>query len=204
MFRGVSSHAPSTKERRLVAAVQSGDASAAAGLHDALRPSIERALRRVLRSDLAEFEDLVQITFERVIRSLAEETFAGRCSLSTWAYSIAVHVAMDWVRSRATEQRLLEAISVQAVDQHGYSRGFERQLEARAEMRRLQGVLHRMKWVSVKALLLHDVYDHSVPEVARLMGISVSAAESRLRRARVELLRRRGKTVTRSTARADS
>ena len=69
-------------------------------------------------------------------------------------------------------------------------------LEARAEVRRLQAVLGRMKLGHATALVLHDVYDYSMPEVARLLGISLSAAESRLRRARVELVRRGNNKVS--------
>jgi DNA-directed RNA polymerase specialized sigma24 family protein len=38
--------------------------------------------------------------------------------------------------------------------------------------------------------VLHDVLGHSVPQVAELLGIKQSAAQSRLRRARQEFIRR--------------
>jgi DNA-directed RNA polymerase specialized sigma24 family protein len=56
-----------------------------------------------------------------------------------------------------------------------------------------------MKRLNATILVLHDVYDHSVPEVASLLGLNVSAAQSRLRRARQELARRGTKQVS-STA----
>jgi len=183
----------SEHDRELVTAIQGGDSSAAAPLYDALRSSIEQALVRVLQDKPAEFEDLMQITYERVIRGIADGKFKGLSQLRTWAYSIAIHVAMDWLRSMAQEKKLLDAVD--SLDIPTCDMVPERQLEARSEVRRIRGVLCRMKRLNAEILVLHDVYDHSVPEVADLLGLNVSAAQSRLRRARQELVRRRTKQV---------
>jgi RNA polymerase sigma-70 factor (ECF subfamily) len=183
----------SEHDRELVAAIQAGDPSAAAPLYDSLRSSIEQALVRVLQDKPAEFEDLMQITYERVIRGITDGKFKGLSQLRTWAYSIALHVAMDWLRSIAQEKKLLDAVD--SLDIPTCDMLPERQLEARSEVRRLRGVLCRMKRLNATILVLHDVYDHSVPEVADLLGLNVSAAQSRLRRARQELVRRRTKQV---------
>lgn len=184
----------SARDRSLVDAIQAGDRTAAAPLYDNLRPSIEQALVRILRDKPPEFEDLMQITFERVIRSISEGKFKGLSQLKTWAYSIAIHVAMDWRRSLAQEQKLLDAVD--SLDRQPYDLLPERQIEARSEVRRVGDVLRRMKRLNATILVLHDVYDHSVPEVADLLGINVSAAQSRLRRARQELVRRGTKRVS--------
>lgn len=177
-------------DRDLVLAIQRGDISAAAPLYARLRPSIEQALRRVLKERPAEFEDLMQITYERVIRTIAEGNFEGRSQLKTWASAIAAHVAVDWLRRRTQEQRLFEAMDSALLDPGGYNVVPERQLEARSEVRKIRGILGRMKPRRANILVLHDVLGHSVPQVAGLLGIKVSAAQSRLRRARKEFVRR--------------
>lgn len=187
-------YALNARDRSLVNAILAGDRTAAAPLYDNLRPSIEQALVRILQDKPPEFEDLMQITYERVIRSISEGKFKGLSQLKTWAYSIAIHVAMDWRRSLAQEQKLLDAVD--SLDQQLYDLLPERQIEARSEVRRVRDVLSRMKRINATILVLHDVYDHSVPEVADLLGINVSAAQSRLRRAREELVRRRTKGVS--------
>ena len=189
-------------DRGLVEAIQAGNSHAAAPLYNSLRPSIEQALHRVLRDRPPEFEDLMQITYERVIRTIAEGNFEGRSQLKTWASAIAAHVAVDWLRRRTQEQRLFEAIDLAAVDPQACNILPERQLEARSEVRKIHGILGRMKPRRATILVLHDVLGYSVPQVSQLLGINISAAQSRLRRARQEFVRRCTTGVSRRSARA--
>ncbi|HEU5074908.1 MAG TPA: sigma factor, partial [Polyangiaceae bacterium] len=85
-------------DQRLVQAIRRGDPVAAAPLYAFLRPDIERTLYRVLRHRPAEFEDLRQVTYERVIRTIAAGNFEGRSQLKTWASAIAANVATDYLR----------------------------------------------------------------------------------------------------------
>ena len=176
-------------DAELVKAVRNGEASAAGALYDRLRPVIDFALRRVLRGRTEVFEDLVQDTFEQVLRALAADRFEGRSSLTTWAAAIAGHVALDRLRRGFREERVLvpaQGDTVGAV----LGPGAERRLEARSEVRRLQGVLARMKPELAETLLLHEVLGHELAEVAEIMGVTQSACQSRLFRGRKELLRR--------------
>lgn len=175
---------------RLVEAVRTGDTRAAAPLYAALRPSIERALYRVLRGRPPEFDDLMQTTYERVLSTTAQGQFEGRSQLKTWASSIAAHTAVDHIRRRSHEQKLHSALEWTQVDPLSSSRAPERQLEARSEMLKVQGVLRRMKRRQATMLVMHDALGHSVPEVANLLGMNLSAARSTLRRARLEFARR--------------
>lgn len=179
-----------TTDEALVQAIQAGKGEAAEQLYDYLRPSIEATLYRVLRDRPAEFEDLMQITYERVIRTIADGNFEGRSQLKTWASAIAANIAVDYLRRRSVEQRLFETMAASRVAPHGESGASERQLEARSEVRRVQSVLKRMKPRRAKILILHDMLGHSVPQVAQLMGITGGAARSTLRRARQEFVRR--------------
>ena len=174
-------------DRALVGSVLAGDPRVAARFHDRLRPVIEHALRRVLRSRRDDFEDLVQVTFERVIHGLAEDRFEGRSNLSTWVAAIAAHVALDALRRRFREQ---SRFAVVPSDLHADVRVAERQIEARSELDRIHGVLGRMKSVLAEVLVLHDVLGHDLQEVATITQVSLAAAQSRLFRARKDLLRR--------------
>lgn len=178
-------------------ALRRGDQWAAVELYERLHPVVERALRRVLRHRVNDYEDLVQSSFERIVRTLAERRFAGACSLATWASAIAAHVAMDWLRARVRERRVFGEQPARderesAPPEPADPAVLERRLEARADVEKLQGMLSRMGDEQAAALVLHDVLGHELSEIAVLTGVSVAAAQSRLVRGRKELLRRAG------------
>ena len=167
-----------------------GDAAGAAPLYDYLRPSIEGAVRRIIQGRRVDFEDVVQTSFERVVRAIGEGRFEYRSKLSTWAGAIAAHVALDWVKRNAHERRLfsdLESVTSEPVSTTVLS---ERHLEARSEVRRLGRVLGRMKPKLARILLLHHGLGNSVTHISKLGDNSVSATHARLRRARQEFARR--------------
>ena len=174
-------------DQELLDAIRHGDSSSAALFYDRLYPVIDHALRRVLRRRIPEFDDLVQVTFERIVRAIIDDRFAGQSALTTWAAAIAGHVAIDFLRRSVRERRVFEDLEPSA------SRGApERRMEARSEIQRLHAILSRMKPTLAEAVLLFDVLGHSLQEVASLTGVSPSAAQSRLHRGRKELVRRAG------------
>lgn len=177
-------------DERLVQAIRAGDRAAAAPLYAFLRPGIERTLYRVLRHRPAEFEDLLQVTYERVIRTIAAGNFEGRSQLKTWASAIAANVATDYLRRRNYELKLFEGLGAAAVAPPELASSIERQIEARSEVRKVQGILGRMKPRYAALLVLHDLLGHSVPHVAQLLKMNPAAARSTLRRARQEFVRR--------------
>lgn len=185
-----SQPAPSRErdDAELVRAVQAGDVRAAGQLYDRLRPVIESGLRRILHSARGDFEDLAQICFEQVFVALSQGRFEGRSQLSTWVNAIAGHVALDALRRRVREEKRAQLGAAQpAVEIRS-----DRRLEARSELQRLHDILSRMPPKLAEALVLHDVFGHEIDEIAMLTSSSVRAAQSRLFRARKELLRRAG------------
>jgi RNA polymerase sigma-70 factor (ECF subfamily) len=155
-----------------------------------LRPGIESTLLRVLRGRPQEFEDLLQTTYERVIRTVAAGAFEERSQLKTWAGAIAAHVATDYLRRKSYETRLFEGLGASSIDPPLATGTPERQLEARSEVRKALGVLSRMKPRYADVLVLHDLLGHSVPQVAERLSMNTSAVRSTLRRARQEFVRR--------------
>ncbi len=188
------SAAPSAGERldaELVLALRAGQSWAADALYVRVERVIERVLLRVLERRGSDFADLFQETFERLMRSLSEGRFEGSCSLSTWAGSIATHVALDAIRSRAKSRRY---VSVEELE-HSDGVDSSRRLEARAEVQQLIEVLAAMRPDRARAVFLFDVLGHSLPEVAELTCVSVAAAQSRLVRGRKELQERFGQAA---------
>lgn len=185
-------------DKQMVEAIRRGDGSVARSLYDRLEPAIEYALGRVLRHRGADFDDLVQVSFERVIRAIAADRFSGQSALSTWAAAIAGHVAIDHLRRSRIERRLFDSgLPEQRVSSSGVY-WTERSLEARSEIAHLHAVLSRIKPKLTETVLLHDVLGYSIEEVAMLMGASHAATRSRLFRGRRELVRQ---TAARRAAR---
>lgn len=183
---------PELSDAELLLAIRRGDGSSAQMLYNRLGPAIDHALRRVLRRRTEDFDDLIQVTFERVIRAIIDNRFGGQSALTTWAAAIAGHVAIDSLRRSVRERRLFSAVSPSDLSPlpNGSRPPTERQIEARSEIGRLHTILARMKPALAETVVLYDVLGHSLEEVALLTGVSQSAAQSRLFRGRKELLRR--------------
>jgi RNA polymerase sigma-70 factor, ECF subfamily len=178
----------------LVEGLLAGDRRLAGVLYDHLRAPIDGALRRILHQRGPDFEDLVQATFERILRNLADERFEGRSSLKTWACAIASHVALDAIRRKQRERaRTVDIAEQDALPGNIQS---DKRMESVGELRRIQGILSDMKPELAEALLLHDVLGHKIREIAELRRLTESAAQSRLHRARAELKRRAERPIS--------
>ena len=178
-------------DEQIIAGLSAGEVWAAGALYDRLQPVVDRTLRRVLQSNIDQ-DDLVQVVFERVIRTLVEQKFAGACSLATWASAIASNVAVDALRARIRERAVVWEDRARGAEHAAAvpSGSLERQLEARAEIAELHAILGTMDPAQAEAVLLHDVHGHELTEIALITRVSVAAAQSRLVRGRKELLRR--------------
>jgi RNA polymerase sigma-70 factor, ECF subfamily len=171
----------------LLRALVGGEVRAHVALYEALLPSVVGALQRILRDPSRDYEDLVQATFERIVRILVRDKKPPAENLSGWAAAIATHVALDALRARIRERRVF---SRDEADRAEEGADVEERLEAKRELLVLQGHLARMKPDHAQALLLHDVLGHDLAETAAITGVSLAAAQKRLWRGRQELARR--------------
>jgi RNA polymerase sigma-70 factor, ECF subfamily len=178
-------------QQEVLAGVAAGERWAHAALYDQLLPVVARTLQKILRDSSGDYEDLVQTSFERIVRTLTGPRAAPIANLSAWAGSIAAHVALDALRGRVRERRRIEPERAGAPRLEGVpAPSLERQLEARQRLEWLQETLSRMNADQAQTILLHDVLGHGLAEVAQLMGVTVAAAQRRLSRGHQELLRR--------------
>jgi RNA polymerase sigma-70 factor, ECF subfamily len=174
----------------MLAGVAEGERWAHAALYDQLYPVVARTLEKILRDSSGDYEDLVQVSFERIVRALLGERRPTVANLSAWASSIAAHVALDALRGRARERRLFERGNAGSSPvERVAAPSLERQLEARQKLEWLQHTLGRMNADQAQTVLLHDVLGHGLSEIAALMGVTVAAAQRRLSRGHHELLR---------------
>jgi RNA polymerase sigma-70 factor, ECF subfamily len=193
MLTGEAAESPrSRSQAEILRGVVQGERWANAALYDALHPVVIRTLQKILRDPAADYDDLVQTTFERIVRTLAHDRTTPVSSLFGWAGAITAHVALDALRVKIRERRLFSGDDANRRNASGSAVGpsLERQLEARHELVWVQGALARMNPEQAQTILLHDVLGHDLAETANATGVTVAAAQKRLSRARQDLLRR--------------
>jgi RNA polymerase sigma-70 factor (ECF subfamily) len=170
-------------ERELVRRCAEGERTAQTRLFRQEVRRVHGLLYRVLGPS-GPHEDLIQETFLRVFRSLAQ--FRGDSQLSTWIGGIALNVAYGHLRSNPPPAVRLELVPDTRVTEGDA----DRQLAARQGLRRVYQILDRMDPRLRIAFTLHAIDGRPLREVADLMSASVVATKTRVWRARRELEKR--------------
>jgi RNA polymerase sigma-70 factor (ECF subfamily) len=177
-------------DEALIDAVQRGEQRVASELYDRLIEVIDHTLYRIFGRREPDHDDLVQTTFEQIVRTLTQRSYARACNLRTWASSIASHVGLNALRARRRERSVIDRSLQGDIELVPLDRDAERTAQARAELEELRLTLADMKSDQAHAVFLHDVLGHDLAEIALLLDVSVAAAQSRLVRGRRELYRR--------------
>ncbi|HEX9707212.1 MAG TPA: sigma-70 family RNA polymerase sigma factor [Steroidobacteraceae bacterium] len=160
----------------LVAAAQSGDATALEAVYVATAEPIYTILRRLVRRP-AIAEELLQETFVDVLEHIG--AFEGRCPLPAWIRSIAVNRALMYLRSpwhRGLEWLDKDPGGVDRLPatQPGSTEPFDKGLE-RALMT-LPALTRAVVW-------LHDVEGFTHVDIGFALGRTPSFSKSQLSRA---------------------
>ena len=184
---------PPLSDEQLIEAVQTGDDRVSAELYDRLLPVVDHTLYRVFGRREPDHDDLVQTVFEQIVLTLARRSYAGACSLKTWASTVASHVGLNALRSRRRERKMLDRGTELNGETVPAPVDLEREISARSQLEEVRGELAQMSHKRAYAVFLHDVLGHDLAEIAVITGVSVAAAQSRLVRGRGELFRRLGR-----------
>lgn len=179
-------------DEQIVHAVRQGDTAVADELYARLVDSVDITLYRIFGRREPDHEDLIQKSFEQIVITLCRRSYAGACSLRTWASAVTSRVAFNVLRSRRRERAIVDHGAADVMDHGPASSDFEQQALARDELERLRTQLSDMKPHYARAVFLHDVQGHELAEIAVMEGITVAAAQSRLVRGRRELYHRLG------------
>ena len=165
-------------QRGLVERAQRGDHDAFAALAGASIARLDAAARLIVRDhDLA--RDAVQDALVRCWRDLA--TLRDPVAFDAWLHRLLVNTCLDLLRRR--RRRPVE-IELTPLHDPGAA-DFSRQLIDRDLLRRALDTLDP-EWRAI--VVLHYFLEYPLPEVARMVGVPLGAAKSRLHRA-IGLLR---------------
>lgn len=177
---------------QLCDALVAGEPWAGQALYARVENTIGAVLFRMLGYQDHEFDDLMQLAREKVFASLVSGQFGRRCTLKTWAARITERIAIDAVRKRSREHTMLgRAVpSQQLTELPSLADTPERATELNRGLGALRTALGAIKRERAEVLILHDLRGHELTDIARLTGVSVAAAQSRLVRGRRELAER--------------
>jgi RNA polymerase sigma-70 factor, ECF subfamily len=153
-----------------------GDILAFQNLFIAFQPQLKSYLYRLV-TDRATAEDLAHDTFVKAFDKL--DTFRGQSSLKTWVFQVATHLAYDYLRRRkrwsADAQDQAKALALgnknvyDAINLVSYASG-----EGAYDMREhidfcFTCISKTLPIEQQVALILRDVYDFSVREIAMIL-----------------------------------
>jgi len=138
----------------------------------------------VMLGNASHSEDLVQDTFVKVWRK-ADSFDANRGSLDTWVLLVARSLAIDLIRRRVLETRILA--SQQEPTEVSPAAGPEELAETRDLTDRARQAMNSLSPGQRAALELAYFQGKTSTEVAELEGIPVGTAKTRIRTALVRL-----------------
>ena len=181
-------------EERLIAVAAGGDRRAFGELVRRYEETVYRYAFKLCR-DREKAEETLQDTFISVYRKLS--SFDGRAKFSTWLYAIVTNNCL--MKHRARRSRALEE-SLEAMEDpdewpggrfaHGIARWEETPADALLdrELRgKIESAIGKLPPEYRIVFTLRDMEGKSTEETSAIVGISVEAAKSRLRRARAFL-----------------
>lgn len=177
-------------EKKLVSLAQRGDSHAKAAIvnnHEQMVFNV--ALRLLNKAD--EAECVLQETFLKVFTSL--ESFRGESELSTWIYRIATNFAL--MRLRKRKKAILPIEDDSKIDMEMIA-SFNRSVLPEDPLRMVMNT--ELRWAMEQAIeklpprfkstfVLKDIEGLSLKQISQVLGQSLPAVKSNLRRARLFL-----------------
>jgi len=163
-------------------------------IHAEYHGKVERFLARLVGE--TEAEDLTQEVFIKINRALPN--FRGGSKLSTWIYRIAENAAYDRMRSPSF-QRLAPEISVEDGETEetalagqgagGHVPSVEEDVFRNQRFQCYCDFVERLPANYRRIVVLAELEDLAVNEIADLLGLGVEVVKIRLHRGRVKLLK---------------
>jgi RNA polymerase sigma-70 factor (ECF subfamily) len=159
-----------------------GDRAAMRTLLEGVAPIIVRACRRVMGRSDPEVEDVAQQALTAFVDALA--TFRAESSVAHFAERIAAYRALSARRAAGVRRRLVDVSAdgdLAAEDAHDDGPTQEARLAEHHRRGLLGQALAALPEAQAEALALHFLFDHTIGEIAALVGAPAETVRSRLR-----------------------
>lgn len=174
------------RDHALIERIRSGDRGAFDELYRRYHGKAYNVAFRVTKNEESAM-DVVQDAFIKVYRNL--DGFAGTSSFYTWMYKIVMNLAIDKVRARARDQKLVEfdeRVAGEVADAQASSPGqnpLRRVLRSELQVR-IREALAELPEYHQLAIVLREVDGLSYEEIAEMMDCPKGTVMSRLFHAR--------------------
>ena len=163
-----------------------GDSAAYRELVERLeKPLVNFILRFVGERHVA--EDLFQETFVRVVKTLG--SFRPEASLSTWIFTIARNLSLDWLKAKRRHREMaLDAVTSEEKGRVIYFKDVMRsstaspdvRAESTEDERRVTAALAQLSPIKREALVLRVYAGLQYSEIARIQGAPVGTVKFRI------------------------
>lgn len=130
-------------------------------------------------------EDLTQEIFLKVYRSL--DKFEGRSSFKTWVYRIAINSCRNEIRHRRRRPQEAAVAIEDMSDLLPSPFSMDNQWRRQAQREHLAQALTQLRPDEFEILRLKDIEERPYADITSTLGIGLSAAKMRARRARQAL-----------------
>lgn len=178
-----------TTESVLIAKLKEGDEAAFKTIVELWQDMVYNTVLGIVQNE-TDAEDLTQEVFIKVYESIS--SFKGESKFSTWLYRIATTKALDLLRSRKRKKRFgfIKSIFGSGPEEEPQLRDFYHpgvQLENKERSAILFRAISRLPEKQKLAFTLNKLEGLSYQEVSEVLNTTVSAVESLLSRAKVNL-----------------
>jgi RNA polymerase sigma-70 factor (ECF subfamily) len=180
-------------DAQLLKKLQAGDEAAFARLVEQYKNKVLNTCYRFLfnREDAG---DISQEVFIEVFRSIG--SFRQEADLATWIHRIAVNKSLDFIRKKNRKKRASEAKSIPGLD-HAAARARtaddadpSRKMEHEERLRIMQEAIKRLPKKQGIAFTLSKCDGFGNQEIAAVMGLSLTAVDALVHRAKCNLQKR--------------
>lgn len=181
------------REKQLIAEIRSGKTDRYREVVERFTPMIFHIVRRYVRGDEEQVQELVQDIFVLAWERL--DQFDGRSKFSTWLYTLASNRCRDHAKNIRRKNSRISEHDPGFMDRHWQDDETPVDRIERAEtMDELNRALEKLGPEMAEPLLLKVRDGCSYEVISERLGVSVSALKVRVHRARKELQRRMGRT----------
>lgn len=168
----------------LIAACTEGDTAALGALFDRYGPAVHGFVRRLVPGELLdEVDDLVQTTFETIVRSSRRDRDG---SARAWLFGIAHNVVRHHLRSVRRRQRMTARLELEPP---GISASPHQEVSVRHDLARLGAALASLPYGRRSAFVLCYLEGLTGAEAAQVLNVREGTIWKRLHQAREQLRR---------------
>lgn len=165
------------KEAQLISDALGGDENACQRILNLYKGRIFSYVYRMVRN----YHDAEDITFDTFIKCFKSlDRFDRKRSFSTWLFTIAHNVTIDFFRKNKQEYEYFD-------ERHAVSDDFVQEYEKKKKLEKIEEAIAKLPPMDREIVILFHREEYSYQEISEILDIPTSTIKTRLHRARKKL-----------------